>query len=153
MKGWKHHCQSSPSSFSASRGGLFRGVSFLFSFHHPQVKHLCLEHRCLHGHTSSLMSPPVHSSLEQGLLCIFLLRMFYDSTTFEEMIPVALPKGKEIVSSGRALPWSHVAVLGLGSRVQVAACHCWWFCLLFHFWCCFLRVCVWGKSKAIFSNG
>lgn len=130
IKGWKRLCQSCPSSSSASRGGLFRGVSFLFSFHHPQVKHLCLEHRCLRGHTPSLVSPPVHSFLEQGLFCIFLVRMFYDSTTFEELIPVALPKGKEIVPSGRALPWSHV--LGLGSRVQVAACRCWWFCL-FHF--------------------
>lgn len=96
IKGWKRLCQSCPSSSSASRGGLFRGVSFLFSFHHPQVKHLCLEHRCLRGHTPSLVSPPVHSFLEQGLLCIFLVRMFYDSTTFEELIPVALPKGKEI---------------------------------------------------------
>lgn len=110
IKGWKHHCQSSFSPSSASRGGLFRGVSFLFSFHHPQVKHLCLEHPCLRGHTPSLVSPPVHSFLEQGLLCIFLVRMFYDSTTFEELIPVALPKGKEI----RAF-WESATVV---------TCHC-----------------------------
>lgn len=71
VKGRKQRYQSSSSPSPASRGGLFRSVSFLFSFHCPQVKHRYLEHRCYRDHTPSLASPSVGSSLEQGLLCIF----------------------------------------------------------------------------------
>lgn len=61
------------------------------------------------------------------------LGMFYDFPIFMVMTPVTVLKGKRSVSSGRALTWSHATVLGLRSQVPVAACRCWWFCLLFHF--------------------
>lgn len=81
------------------------------------------------------------------------LRMSYHSTTFEEMIPVALLKGKEICVFWESADmvtchYARSLLTGAGRCLSLLEV-----LLIVLFLCCFLRVCVWGKSKAVFSNG
>lgn len=97
----------------------------------------------------------IRFSQEQRFLCVLSWLCFMVPQHSREWCPWHVWGGERerSVSSEGALTSLHVTVVPLSPHTQVTAQSLLEFLLIVPFGCCFSRVCIWGKPKAIFNGG